>query len=210
MKIPVLKKKGNQVIAITILGFTLILGSASFAKAQNKIDTYSMSALGHQEFNNFDISISDDNTLWIDAYATYSPGEKCGLKIEGFLQPDFLYTLEKAKEQYSDWKKISVEKNIKDVRMKMDYVFATEGYFSYLNNLKYDQNVMIIFAFTYFKGEYVLIMNLEKMTASDNELVTFDGTSVIFNSEQEIESFIRKISPEAIANNKAKLNTAGL
>ncbi len=210
MNLTGLKKIGSKEIGITILGFALILGSAFFAKAQVKIDTYSMNALGNLKYNNFDISISDNNTLWVDAYATYNPGDKCGLKIEGFLQPDFIYTLEKAKEQYSEWKKVSVEKNITEVRMKMDYVFASEGYFSYFNTLKYDRNVTVIFAFTYFKGDYVLIMNLEKMTALDNELVTFDGTSVIFNSEEEIDSFISKISPESIANHRAKKHTAGL
>ena len=205
-----LKRSGNQAILIIIVAFLLFLGSTFLAKAQIKIDSYSMSSLRNLKNNTFDISISEDNTLWIDAYATYNPGEKCGLKIEGFLQEDFIYTLEKAKEQYSEWEKICVEKKITDVRMKMDYVFASEGYFSYLNALKFDQNVTVIFAFTYFKGDYVLIMNLERMTATDNELVTFDGTSVIFNSEQEIDSFISKISPESIASHKAKLNTAGL
>ena len=210
MKITAIKRPGNQVILITILSSAMFLGSTFFAKAQVKIDTYSMSSLRNLKNNNFDISISDDNTLWIDAYATYNPGERCGLKIEEYLQPDFMYTLEKAKEQYIEWKKISVEKNITEVRMKMDYVFASEGYFSYLDALKLDQYVTVIFAFTYFNGDYVLIINLERMTASDNELVTFDGTSVIFNSEQEIDSFISKISPESLASHKAKLHAEGL
>jgi len=205
MKTKNFNKRGNQAIGIAILGFTLFFCSTFITNAQVKIDTYSMSALGNKDYNNFDISISDDNTIWIDAYATYSPGEKCGFILEESMQSGFISTLENARDQFSEWKRVSIDNNITEVKMKMDYIFFTGGYFSYLNKLKSDSNVRVIYAFTYFNGDYVLIMNLEKMTAEDNDLISFEGTSVIFNSEQEIDTFLSKISEKSIKSNSAKL-----
>lgn len=189
--------------AILILGQVLVFGSMLTINAQEKLDTYSMSALKDKNPLNFDISISDDNTLWIDVFSAYNPEARCGFKLDENNKSNFISTLMEARNLYTVWKKMAIENNFQDIKKKMHYIFYTGGYFSYLDMLKYDENVQVIFAFTYYKDDYVLILSLDNMTDKNNEKITFTGGSIIFNSEIEIDNFLDKISPEAISNLKA-------
>lgn len=192
-----------RTIVILILGQVLFLGSVFTGKAQEKIATYSMSAFGDKEPLNYDISLSDDNALWIDVFSAYEPEARCGFILDEKFKSNFITTLKNAGDLYTEWKQWAFENNVQDIKKKMHYIFYTGGYFSYFDNLEQDDNVRVIFAFTYFKGDYVLILNLEKMTARDNDLVTFDGGSIVFNSEFEIDSFLKTISTESLSNLRA-------
>lgn len=189
-----------KTIGISILGLVLFFISGTPGKAQNIISTYTMSALKVANQRNFDIYLGEDNSLNIDVYSTYKPEERSGFIVKEDLQPDFINTFEIAKNQYTEWKSYAIANNMTEVKMKMDLIFFTEGYFTFHNELKSDKEVNVIFAFTYYNGNYVLIMNLDNMTASGNELISFNGASIVFNSEKEIDSFLNKISPEQIRN----------
>lgn len=201
-----LRKMGYKSFAIIILSFAISLGLALTGKAQNKIDTYSMSALGARDYNNFDISISDDKSLWFDVHSAYSPGIKCGFKIEENLQEDFISTLLMAKNQYTSWKQTAIENNTQNIKRKMDLFFFTEGYFAHRNELEFDKDAKIIFAFTYFKGDYVLILNIDNMVSSDNKPISFNGATLVFNSEKEIDNFLNKIYTHSINTTVTSIN----
>ncbi len=192
-----LRKMVNKSFTIIILSFAMSLGLSLIGNAQDKIDTYSMSALGSHDYNNFDISISDNKSLWFDVHSAYAPGIKCGFKIEENLQQDFISTLLMAKDQYTDWKQTAIENNTTNIKKKMDFFFFTEGYFAHMNELKFDKDAKIIFAFTYFKGDYILILNIDDMTNSDNQSISFNGATLVFNSEKEIDNFLNKISTQS-------------
>lgn len=192
-----------KTIVILVLGQVLFLGSVFNAEAQEKIASYSMSALENKEPLNFDINLSEDNTLWVDVFSAYEPGVRCGLKLEERYKPNFITTVKNAGILYTEWKRWAIENNIQEIKKKMHYIFYTGGYFSYFDKLNQDDNVRIVFAFTYFKDDYVLIMNLEKMSAMDNDRITFDGGTIVFNSEDEINNFINLISTESLSNFRA-------
>lgn len=202
-------KMVNKLFLITIISVIMSLGPVLIVKAQDKIDTYSMSALGSHDYNNFDISISDDKSLWFDVHSAYAPGIKCGFKIEENLQQDFIGTLLMAKDQYTDWKQTAIENNTTDIKKKMDFFFFTEGYFAHMNELKFDKDAKIIFAFTYFKGDYILILNIDNMTTSDNQPIAFNGATLVFNSEKEIDNFLNKISTQSNGKPVSVLKDSG-
>lgn len=203
MAIKNLKKMKNKVLVTTMMKFVLIVGSFNMVQAQEKIDTYSMSALRDKEQHNFDIGLSDDNTLWIDVFSTYNPGARCGFKLDENHRSNFISTVMEARNLYSVWKQMAIENNFQDIKKKMHFIYYTDGYFTYFNSIKQDENVQVIFAFTHYKGDYVLIMSLDNMTDKDNEHISFKGGSIIFNSEIEIDNFLDKISPESISNLRA-------
>lgn len=191
--------------AIVFLGLTQVffLGLAHKTLAQEKIASYSMSALEDKQPSNFDINLNEDNSLWIDVYSAYEPGVRCGFKLDERYKSNFITTLKDAENLYSEWKRWAVENNFQDLKKKMHHIFYTEGYFTYFDNLKTDSNVRVVFAFANFKNEFVLIMNLEEMTASDNDQVTFNGGTIVFNSENEINDFLNIISPKFVSGLKA-------
>jgi hypothetical protein len=189
--------------AIIVLIQLLVLSSGFNSEAQEKMTTYSMSALGRNEPLNLDINLSDDNTLWIDMFSAYEPETRCGFTLNEHIKPNFISTAKQARNLYAEWKKMAIENNLQEVQQKMHFIFYTGGYFTYFDKLKQDDNVRVIFAFTHFKGDYVLIMSLDEMTAMDNDQISFNGGSIVFNSEEEIDSFLNTISMESISNLKA-------
>lgn len=197
------KKMEIKTAAKAIFSFVLFFSSLFMSSAQEKIDTYSMSALRDREQLNFDIGLSDDNTLWIDVFSTYNPGVRCGFKLDENHKSNFISTVMEARNLYTVWKQMAIENNFQDIKKKMHFIFYTGGYFTYFDSLKHDENVQVIFAFTHYKDDYVLIMSLDNMTDKDNEHISFKGGSIIFNSEEEINSFLDKISTESICNLKA-------
>ena len=192
-----------KTIAYLFLVQVIISVLAINAEAQEKIATYSMSALGKTEPLAMDISLSDDNTLWIDMFSAYEPDARCGFTLDERTKSNFISTAKQAKDLYTEWKKMATENNLGDVKQKMHFIYFTGGYFTYFDELKQDNNVRIIFAFANFKGDYVLIMNLDNMTARDNDEIAFSGGSIVFNSEDEIDSFLNAISQESISNLRA-------
>lgn len=195
-------------IAILVLVQILFLVSAFKVEAQEKMTTYSMSALGNKEPLSLDISLSNDNTLWIDMYSTYEKGARCGFTLDENIKPNFISTAKQAKDLYTEWKRMAIENNYQEIKQKMHFIFYTGGYFTYFDKMEQDDNVRIIFAFTYYKGDYVLIMNLDKMTAASNDQISFEGSTIVFNSENEIDSFLNTISTESISNLKASRSDA--
>src|SRR5690606_22024012 len=117
-------------------------------------------------------------------------------------------TAKQAEPLYTEWKRMALENNLQEIKQKMHFIFYTGGYFSYFENMKTDNNVRVIFAFTYFKGDYVLIINLDKMIADDDEQISFEGSTIVFNSENEIESFLNTLSTESINNLRASKSNA--
>ena len=193
---------------IVILVQIIFWGSGFVANAQEKITTYSMSVLGNKEPLSFDISLSKDNTLWIDMYSAYNQETRCGFTLDEHIKPNFISTAKQAGQLYTEWKRMALENNLQEIKQKMHFIFYTGGYFSYFGNMKTDNNVRVIFAFTYFKGDYVLIINLDKMIADDDEQISFEGGTIVFNSENEIESFLNTLSTESINNLRASKSNA--
>ena len=191
----------NTVVSILVISLLGIIGFN--AKAQEKVDKYTMSSLSDFDVEQFDIRIDNDNNLWIDAFSTYQPETRCGIILEERYKPNFITTFENARDLYTEWKRMAIESNLQDIKHKMHFMFFTGGYFTYFDEMKKDDDVRLIFAFTWFKENYVLIMNLEEMTDSDNDLIKFNGASFIFNSEEEINHFLDKISPQYINNFRA-------
>lgn len=193
---------------LTILLQVLFLSLGMISNAQEKITSYSMSALGNTEPLSFDISLSSDNTLWIDMYSAYNQETRCGFTLDEHIKPNFISTVKQAGQLYAEWKRLAVESNLQEIKQKMHFIFYIGGYFSYFGNMKTDNNVRVIFAFTYFKDNYVLIINLDKMLADDDEQISFEGATIVFNSENEIESFLNTISTESISNLRASKSNA--
>jgi hypothetical protein len=193
---------------IVILVQIIFWAPGFIANAQEKITTYSMSVLGNKEPLSFDISLSKDNTLWIDMYSAYNQETRCGFMLDEHIKPNFISTAKQAGQLYTEWKRMALENNLQEIKQKMHYIFYTGGYFSYFGNMKTDSNVRVIFAFTYFKGDYVLIINLDKMIADDDEQISFEGGTIVFNSENEIESFLNTLSTESINNLRASKSNA--
>lgn len=192
-----------KIIVFLALATIFFIHSPNKALSQEKIATYKMSALENKEPSAFDINLGNDNILWIDIFSAYEPGVRCGFKLDERYKSNFITTVKDAKKLYSEWKMWAIENNSQDMKKKMHYIFYTGGYFSYFDNLKHDDNVRIVFAFAYFKNDYVLIMNLEEMTANDNDQVVFNGGTMVFNSEEEVDTFLNVISPESIIGLKA-------
>ena len=192
-----------KTIVFIVLAQVIISGLVFNAGAQEKIATYSMSALESKEPLNFDVSLGADNALWIDVFSAYEQGSRCGFKLDERYKSNFISTVKDAENLYTEWKRWAVENNYQEIKKKMHYIFYTEGYFSYFGNVKQDNNVRVFFAFANFKNDFVLIINLEEMTAGDNDHVKFNGGTMVFNSEKEIDDFLNIISPEAISGLKA-------
>lgn len=181
----------------TITGIMLFLACNAQINAQEKIATYPMTAVDAGK-DTFGIWLNPDQTLWIDTYSAYNSEVRCGMILDKHNLDNFITTLRNAKELYTEWKKIAIENDLKDIQQKMHFVYFAGGYFSYFDEIKQDDDVRLIFAFARYKDDYVLILNLEEMSVPGNDMIAFNGASIVFNSELEIDRFLGKISPDSI------------
>jgi len=80
--------------------------------------------------------------------------------------------------------------------------FKSTGYFKYGSDWNYDFSATSKFYFKITtiadKVEYLLIIRSDELVASDNQFIKIDGVAFVFNSSEEIQDLIDKISTEKV------------
>lgn len=184
------------------------------AFAQEKFATYDNTYSG----KTYDIDIhfdkNDEFKLYVNAMSLDRTHESGGFTIGQKQHPDFLKSLNVAKSKYQEWVKTAMDNNVKEVSKEMDIKCKTGSFFLYGREWKFQFVIVPKFEFRVLenegKAEHLLLVRSGRLTSSSNQYMQVDGFALVFKSADEIDTFVKTISSEAIAAAKSKPKQADL
>lgn len=118
---------------------------------------------------------------------------------------DFIKSLEGAKQKYMEWVATAKENDVTSLNKEMSSIEAPKlkGFFHAGDEWNFDYAVYPTYHFQIFQTESGTVLHLlwlrsGKMNASGNDYRDTDGFALLFNSVEEIDSFIDSISKDKI------------
>lgn len=192
---------------LNILKSVLIAASFLFFQfksfAQQKFTTYDNTYAN----KTYDIQIStkdekDGFSLYIDAMSLDKSHDRGGITINKKQHSDFINALNESKLKYLEWMKTAQDNNVKDLSKAMSIKCKTGSFFRYGSGWQFQFLVIPTFNFrileTAGEVEYLLTILTGELTASGNQYMKVDGFVLVFKSTDEIDSFVKAISIDAI------------
>lgn len=187
-----------------ILSISLFVIFSYLSFGQKEFTTYT-SELSDTEYS---IKLSDDikrgYTLMIDCRSTDKLYKDGGLMVNEKAHAPFLNALSEAKLKYAEWKQVAIDNNVDELRKPMTIKSKVSSYFLYGSEWKFQFSVDLSFNFFIREGEYILYVSTGELTSSSNQFMKHDGFSLMFTSEDEIDTFINAISVEKIKEELSK------
>ena len=180
----------------------LIAYSTTF-NAQELIDTYTMSYFD----KDFDIRASEPEengaySFYLFARSKERESGTVTLMVERKNIFGFKNAMKTAAETYVKWKETAINNNVTELNKEIDLKDKNLKYstgFIYGDEWHFDFSVPLEASFKILNNKYLLtIENAKELQASDNQYIDYDGFYFVFNSEEEIEEFISKVSEESL------------
>lgn len=190
----------NKISKTAIL--ILLIGSLSgIAYSQDKMDTYTMNNFGKTfEINMSSIKSNGDYSLQIHAHSIDKGSNDVMLIIKRDEMPTFRAILDTAAFIYNKWKVAAIQNNVSAVEKEIVVEkIDIDAAFMKVDQWQFDVTVELQARFKVINGTYLLIIgNTEKLQSTANPNLQSDGFYLVFNSEEEISSFISKVSQESV------------
>lgn len=184
-----------------------MLTSFISVNAQTKISEYHISYFD----KTYDISaVTDKRIAWYistPSYDTSSIIKDCGFTFEDSKYEDFIAALNILRQKYVEYKNIAQSNNVKELSKQLDVKFPrVTCYFQYGSSYHFAFNKSISARYRIHDGLYQIIIESNKLTASDNEYMTSKGILIVFSSEKEIVDFIQAIDKSKILEKESTDN----
>ncbi|MFZ4547767.1 MAG: hypothetical protein ACOYN4_10045 [Bacteroidales bacterium] len=184
------------------LMFILVISfSCTFGTVAQKYDTYYCQYLE----KSYDISILKEksaaykvyiNTATLDGLVT-----ECIMVFMERANYNFLQNLISAKEKYIEWLNVVKNKNITEVEKTMEiYPDPVCVSFKYGDDWHASCSVLLSFRFKKIKNHQnpILIIETDRVIASDNKYITCEPFIIPLSSLDEINALISKLSDDSI------------
>lgn len=177
----------------------LLVALPLLASAQSNFTQFTMSYFS--ENTEYDIMISEKNKaldkIYIDAYSIDTSSKKGTFIIEAKKLDNFKKFLLEAKAKYNEWTVTAKENNVTDFDKDIPYggqnLYAAGFVYG---EWHFDFSVTPKARFRIVDGKYLLIIDSQKLQASDNRYIDSKGILLVFNSDKEIQDLINKLDVE--------------
>lgn len=184
-----------------ILIFIVLIVATTNAYSQKKMDTYKMSHFDKE----FSIKASErkangDYSIYIESHSIDKVVKDVLLIIKRDDIETFRTILDTAQVVYTKWRQAAIDNKITELNKDMTVEkIDIDVSFMYQEKRQFDLSVGLKARFKIVNGAYLLIIeNSEKLESNANKNIDSDGFYLVFNSTEEIESFISKISQESV------------
>lgn len=190
--------------------YLLLLLSFSFSqlKAQDQFTVYSH--IAHAYDNPIMISSKYGQfSLWISAMHSGSEFEAGGLVVKESMYKQFYNGIKTAKAEYHKWINDTTEQKFKKGLKPLNIEIQTDAYFRD-QTLHYHNTAFLSLSLEKSPDNAdtcFLVIRTGELKSTTNNNIRSAGFKIIFSSENEIENFLQKISPDSI--NKYMGNAVG-
>jgi hypothetical protein len=174
---------------------------AQFGFGQENLTSYNSSYFSKK----YDVMVSrpDDKgkfSYYVDC-STYDTGSRnINLIIKNEEVESFVSFLNDAKGLYLKWKQTAIENKVAELDKSVESKKVTLGVGFYYGSWHFDFSANITARFKIINGAYLMLIESDKLVASDNQYITNKGMVIAFSSEKEFDDFIKVFDKNLVDN----------
>lgn len=160
----------------------------------------------------YDVMVSKKNdkgkfSYYIDC-STYDTSSKTvNLIVRNDEVDKFITFINETKEIYSKWKQIAIENKVDALDRPVDLKKVILGAGFYYGKWHFDFSINISARFKIINNKYLMLIESDKLIASDNQFITNKGLVIAFSEEIEFDDFIKVFDKTLIDNFFKKENS---
>lgn len=174
---------------------------AQFGFGQENLTSYNSSYFSKK----YDVMVSRPDvkgkfSYYVDCY-TYDTGSRnINLIIKNEEVESFVSFLNDVKGLYLKWKQTAIENKVAELDKSVESKKVTLGVGFYYGSWHFDFSANISARFKIIKGSYLMLIESDKLVASDNQYITNKGMVIAFSSEKEFDDFIKVFDKNLVDN----------
>lgn len=179
----------------------MVVLMAQFGFGQENLTSYNSSYFSKK----YDVMVSrpDDKgkfSYYVDC-STYDTGSRnINLIIKNEEVESFVSFLNDAKGLYLKWKQTAIENKVVELDKSVESKKVTLGVGFHYGSWHFDFSANISARFKIIKGSYLMLIESDKLVASDNQYITNKGMVIAFSSEKEFDDFIKVFDKNLVDN----------
>jgi hypothetical protein len=174
---------------------------AQFGFGQENLTSYNSSYFSKK----YDVMVSKPDekgkfSYYIDC-STYDSGSKpVNLIVQNNEVESLIKFLNETKELYFKWKQTAIENKVVELNKSVESKKVVLGVGFHYGSWHFDFSANITARFKIINGAYLMLIESDKLVASDNQYISNKGMVIAFSSEKEFDDFIKVFDKNLVDN----------
>jgi hypothetical protein len=188
--------------------FLLVFLMAQVGFSQENLTSYNSSFFSKK----YDVMVSKPDakgnfTYYVDC-STYDTGSKSlSLLVKNNQVEEFITYINEIKTIYITWKQTAIDNKVVDLDKKTDSKKITLGVAFHYGSWHFDFSANISARFKIINNKYLMLIESDKLVASDNQYITNKGMVIALSNEKEFDDLIKVFDKSLSDNFFEKKNT---
>lgn len=186
----------------------LIVLVAQFGFGQENLTSYNSSYFSKK----YEVMVSKPDakgnfTYYVDC-STYDTGSKnLSLLLKNTEVDEFVTFLNEIKAIYIKWKQTAIDNKVVDLDKQADSKKITLGVGFHYGSWHFDFSANISARFKIINNKYLMLIESDKLVASNNQYITNKGMVIALSNEKEFDDLIKVFDKSLTDNFFEKKNT---
>lgn len=174
---------------------------AQFGFGQENLSSYNSSYFSKK----FDVMVSKPDgkgkfSYYVDC-STYDTGSKnINLIIKNEEVENLVSFVNETKALYLKWKQTAIENKVSELDKPVESKKIVLSVGFYYGSWHFDFSANITARFKIVNGTHLMLIESDKLVASDNQYITNKGLVIAFSSEKEFDDFIKVFDKNLVDN----------
>jgi len=181
---------------------------AQFGFGQENLTSYNSSYFSKK----YDVMVSKPDekgkfSYYIDCSSYDSGSKPVNLIVKNNEVESLIQFLNETKELYFKWKQTAIENKVVELNKSVESKKVVLGVGFHYGSWHFDFSANITARFKIINGAYLMLIESDKLVASDNQYISNKGMVIAFSSEKEFDDFIKVFDKNLTDNFFEKKNT---
>ena len=174
---------------------------AQFGFGQENLTSYNSSYFSKK----YDVMVSKPDekgkfSYYIDCSSYDSGSKPVNLIVKNNEVESLIQFLNETKELYLKWKQTAIENKVVELNKSVESKKVVLGVGFHYGSWHFDFSANIAARFKIIDGAYLMLIESDKLVASDNQYITNKGMVIAFSSEKEFDDFIKVFDKNLVDN----------
>jgi hypothetical protein len=174
---------------------------AQFGFGQENLTSYNSSYFSKK----YDVMVSKPDekgkfSYYIDCSSYDSGSKPVNLIVQNNEVESLIKFLNETKELYLKWKQTAIENKVVELNKSVESKKVVLGVGFHYGSWHFDFSASITARFKIINGAYLMLIESDKLVASDNQYISNKGMVIAFSSEKEFDDFIKVFDKNLVDN----------
>ena len=174
---------------------------AQFGFGQENLTSYNSSYFSKK----YDVMVSKPDekgkfSYYIDCSSYDSGSKPVNLIVKNNEVESLIQFLNETKELYLKWKQTAIENKVVELNKSVESKKVVLGVGFHYGSWHFDFSANITARFKIIDGAYLMLIESDKLVASDNQYISNKGMVIAFSSEKEFDDFIKVFDKNLVDN----------